>query len=313
MLWPMLDSKRFLPLSRFTVMREIILPHGEPAKKLENFLKKQFPIGYVRKVFRKSGVRINGRRAKPDDLLRPGDRIQLYIPFEADAENLKSALSTPKIDVIFEDNNLLVINKPAGLAVHEGKSDRKRDSLLGILESQYREADVKPQLVHRLDKDTSGLLLVAKNSKTAAELENSVETGKVDKQYLCLVVGRLQNNEGKLDFPLPGREGQPVRALTRYRVIKRFSETTLVRVTIETGRLHQIRLHFAKLGYPVVMDDQHGDFAFNKRFRKKYGLKRQFLHAEKLRLNYAGKTCEWSASLQEDLDNTLRSLSAQKL
>jgi len=313
MLRPMLDSKRFLPLSRFTVMREIILPLGEPAKKLENFLKKQFPIGYVRKVFRKNGVRINGRRAKPDDLLRPGDRIQLYIPFKADAENLKSALSTPKIDVLFEDNNLLVINKPAGLAVHEGKSDRKRDSLLGILESQYREADVKPQLVHRLDKDTSGLLLVAKNSKTAAELESSVETGKVDKQYLCLVVGRLQNYEGKLDFPLPGREGQPVRALTRYRVIKRFSETTLVRVTIETGRLHQIRLHFAKLGYPVVMDDQHGDFAFNKRFRKKYGLKRQFLHAEKLKLSYAGKTCEWSASLQEDLDKTLRSLSAQKL
>lgn len=312
MLWPMLDSKRFLPLSRIIVMREIILPHGEPVKKLENFLKKQFPISYVRKLFRKKGVRINGRRAKPDDLLRPGDRIQLYIPFETDGEKLKSALTAPKIDVLFEDNNLLVINKPAGLAVHEGKSDRKRDSLLGILENQYREASAKPQLVHRLDKDTSGLLLVAKNSKTAAELESSVETGRVDKQYLCLVVGRLQNNEGKVGFPLPGREGQPVRALTRYRVIKRFSETTLVRVAIETGRFHQIRLHFAQLGYPVVMDDQHGDFAFNKRFRKKYGLKRQFLHAERLMLNYAGKTCEWSASLQEDLDKTLRSLSAQK-
>jgi 23S rRNA pseudouridine955/2504/2580 synthase len=308
----MLDSKRFLPLSRITVMREIILPHGEPVKKLENFLKKQFPIGYVRKVFRKNGVRINGRRAKPDDLLRPGDRIQLYIPFEADGENRKSALSTPKIDVLFEDNNMLVINKPAGLAVHEGKSDRQRDSLLGILESQYREAGVKPQLVHRLDKDTSGLLLVAKNSKTAVELESSVETGKVDKQYLCLVVGRLQNNEGKLDFPLPGREGQPVRALTRYRVMKRFSETTLVRVTIETGRLHQIRLHFAKLGYPVVMDDQHGDFGFNKRFRKEFGLKRQFLHAQKLKLNYAGKAYDWSAPLAKDLEWALLMLSAEK-
>ena len=293
-------------------MREIILSNGEPTKKLENFLKKQFPIGYVRKVFRKNGVRINGRRAKPDDLLRPGDHIQLYIPFEADAENLKSALSTPKIDVLFEDNNLLVINKSAGLAVHEGKSDRKRDSLLGILESQYREADVKPQLVHRLDKDTSGLLLVAKNSKTAVELESSVETGKVHKQYLCLVVGRLQNNEGKLDFPLPGREGQPVRALTRYRVMRRFSETTLVRVTIETGRLHQIRLHFAKLGYPVVMDDQHGDFGFNKKFRKEFGLKRQFLHAEKLKLNYAGKAHDWSAPLAKDLERALLMLSAEK-
>jgi 23S rRNA pseudouridine955/2504/2580 synthase len=293
-------------------MREIILPHGETAKKLENFLKKQFPIGYVRKVFRKNGVRINGRRAKSDDLLRSGDRIQLYIPFEADAEKLRSALSTPKIDVLFEDNNLLVINKPAGLAVQESRTDSKRDSILGILESQYRDAGIRPQLVHRLDKDTSGLLLVAKAPKTAAELESAFETGKVDKQYLCLVVGRLKDNYGKIDFPLPGREDSPVRALTRYRVMKCYSDTTLVRVTIETGRLHQIRLHFSKLGYPVVMDDQHGDFAFNKRFRKKYGLKRQFLHAERLMLNYAGKTCEWSASLQEDLDKTLRSLSAQK-
>lgn len=294
-------------------MREIILPHGEPAKKLENFLKKQFPIGYVRKVFRKNGVRINGRRAKSDDLLRPGDRIQLYIPFDIDAENLRSATSTPKMDILFEDNNLLVINKPAGLAVQESRTDSKRDSILGIVESQYRDAGIRPQLVHRLDKDTSGLLLVAKAPKTAAELESAFETGKVDKQYLCLVVGRLKDNYGKIDFPLPGREGSPVRALTRYRVMKRYSDTTLVRVTIETGRLHQIRLHFAKLGYPVVMDDQHGDFAFNKRFRKKYGLKRQFLHAERLMLNYAGKMCVWSASLQEDLDKTLRALSAQKL
>ncbi len=82
-----------------------------------------------------------------------------------------------------------------------------------------------------------------------------------------------------------------MRALTRYRVVKRFSEVTLVRVAIETGRLHQIRLHFAKLGYPVVMDDQHGDFGFNKRFRKEYGLKRQFLHAEKLKIKTDGKVC----------------------
>jgi RluA family pseudouridine synthase len=294
-------------------MRDIVLPHGEPTKRLESFLKKQFPIGYVRKVFRKSGVRLNGRRAKPDDLLHPGDRIQLYIPFEAGAKQPKPGPSASKLDITYEDETLLVINKPAGLAVHENKTDSKRDTVLGILESQYRDTGVKPQLVHRLDKDTSGLLLVAKAPKTAAELENAFETGEIDKRYLCLIVGRLQSNEGKIDFALPGRDGNLVRALTRYRVVKRFSETTLVRVTIETGRLHQIRLHFAKLGYPVVMDNQHGDFAFNKRFYKKYGLKRQFLHAEKLKVNYAGKTWEWSASLQEDLDKTLRSLSAQKL
>jgi 23S rRNA pseudouridine955/2504/2580 synthase len=187
----------------------------------------------------------------------------------------------------------------------------KQESLLGILESQYRDRGIKPQLVHRLDKDTSGLLLVAKNAQAATELAGSFETGKVDKEYLCLVVGRLQTNEGKIDFPLPGRDGKPVRTLTRFRVVKQFSEVTLVRVAIETGRLHQIRLHFARLGYPVVADDQHGDFGFNKRFRKEFALKRQFLHAEKLRVNYAGKNRAWTAPLAKDLEKTLQLLSAE--
>jgi 23S rRNA pseudouridine955/2504/2580 synthase len=287
-------------------MREIVLRGSETPKKLENFLKKHFPIGYVRKVFRKNGVRINGRRAESDDIIRAGDRIQLYIPFEPEAATERR--SRAKVDIVFEDDSLLVINKPAGLAVHEGKTVSKQKSLLGILESQYHDRGIKPQLVHRLDKDTSGLLLVAKNQRAATELASSFETGKVDKEYLCLVVGRLQTNEGKIDFPLPGRDGKPVRALTRFRVVKRYSEVTLVRVASETGRLHQIRLHFAKLGYPVVTDDQHGDFGFNKRFRKEFALKRQFLHAEKLGLNYAGKQREWTAPLASDLQRALRLL-----
>jgi 23S rRNA pseudouridine955/2504/2580 synthase len=286
-------------------MREIVLPDSEAPKKLENFLKKHFPIGYVRKVFRKNGVRINGRRGESDNIIRAGDRIQLYIPFEPQAGPRRSRA---KIDIVFEGDSLLVINKPAGLAVHEGKTVSKQESLLGTLEDHYRDRSIKPQLIHRLDQDTSGLLLVAKNPQAATELASYFETGKVDKEYLCLVVGRLQTNEGKIDFPLPGRDGTPVRTLTRFRVVKRYSEVTLVRVAIETGRLHQIRLHFAKLGYPVVMDDQHGDFGFNKRFRKEYGLKRQFLHAEKLGLNYAGKQREWTAPLASDLQRALRLL-----
>jgi 23S rRNA pseudouridine955/2504/2580 synthase len=290
-------------------MREIVLSGAEAPKKLENFLKKHFPIGYVRKVFRKNGVRINGRRAESDNVIRAGDRIQLYIPFEPQVGAARR--SRAKIDIVFEGDSLLVINKPAGLAVHEGKTVSKQESLLGILEDYYRDRGIKPQLVHRLDKDTSGLLVVAKNPQAATELASSFETGKVDKEYLCLTVGRLQTNEGTIDFPLPGRDGKPVHTVTRFRVVKRFSQVTLVRVASETGRLHQIRLHFAKLGYPVAMDDQHGDFGFNKRFRKEYGLKRQFLHAEKLRLNYAGKQREWKAPLAKDLDNTLRMLSRQ--
>ncbi|HVR17673.1 MAG TPA: RluA family pseudouridine synthase [Candidatus Limnocylindrales bacterium] len=292
-------------------MREIALPDNETVKKLENFLKKQFPIGYVRKLFRKNSVRLNGRRAKPEDLVRAGDRIQLYIDFEKPAETFKPRPAPTKLDIIYEDNALVVLNKPAGIAVHEGKTVSKKESVLGILETQYRDRGIKPQLVHRLDKDTSGLLLVAKNPESAKELESCFETGAVEKEYLCLLVGRLPNHEGKIDFPLPGRGSNPVRALTRYRVVKKFSEVTLVRAAIETGRLHQIRLHFAKLGYPVVMDDQHGDFGFNKRFRKAYGLKRQFLHAEILKIKTKGKLLEWTVPLATDLGEILRLLAAQ--
>jgi 23S rRNA pseudouridine955/2504/2580 synthase len=286
-------------------MREILLPKNEAGKKLENFLKKEFPIGYVRKIFRKNAVRLNGSRAKPDDLVRGGDKVQLFIDYEKPAA--QSTLPV-RFEIIHEDEGLLVLNKPPGIAVHEGKSVRKKDSLLGMLEAGYRDRGIKPQLVHRLDKDTSGLLLVAKDSQTAEELEKTFETRAVEKEYLCLVVGRLPNNAGRIDFPLPGREGNPVRAVTRYRVVKRFSETTLVQVAIATGRLHQIRLHFATLGYPVVLDEQHGDFAFNKRFRREYGLKRQFLHAEKLKLNYQDKQRQWTAPLARDLEQTLQSL-----
>jgi len=287
-------------------MREILLPKHEAGKKLENFLKKEFPIGYVRKIFRKNAVRLNGHRAKPDDLVRAGDKVQLFIDYE---KPVAQAIVPVKFEIIYEDETLLVLNKPAGIAVHEGKTVRKRDSLLGMLEASYRDRGMKPQLVHRLDKDTSGLLLVAKKSQTAEALKKSFETHEVEKEYLCLLIGRLPNNAGEIDFPLPGREGNPVRALTRYQVVKKFSETTLVRVAIETGRLHQIRLHFAKLDWPVVLDQQHGDFAFNKRFRKEYGLKRQFLHAEKLKLNYQDRQREWTAPLAQDLDEVLRSLS----
>lgn len=289
-------------------MREIVVPAGEAAKKLENFLKKKFPIGYVRKLFRKNGIGLNGRRAKPDDAIHASDRIQLYIPFESQASKPTQSSSQRAIESVYEDESLLVIDKPAGLAVNEGKTVSKRESLAGFIERKYQEQKFRPKLAHRLDKDTSGLIVLAKSEKALAELESRFESGNVDKEYICLVVGRLPNIEGEIDFPLPGRDDNLVHAVTRYRVVKRFSETTLARVSIETGRLHQIRLHFAKLGYPVVMDDQHGDFNFNKRFRKEYGLKRQFLHAAKLAIDFGGKRHNWTAPLAQDLAQTLRLL-----
>jgi 23S rRNA pseudouridine955/2504/2580 synthase len=286
---------------------EILVPENEPPKRLENLLKKRFNIGYVRKVFRKNGVRLNGKRSGPADLAHPGDRIQLYIPFEKQKTPLKPARAHP-FEIIFDDEDLLVLNKPAGLAVHEGKGILKRDTVLGMLEEAYRARGVTPKLVHRIDKDTSGLLVAAKNAEIAERLEKLFETGTVEKEYIVLVAGRLHPRQGTIEFPLPGRDGRDVSAVTHYRVEEEFSDTTLVRVRIETGRMHQIRLHFAELSHPVVMDDEHGDFAFNKKFRKACGLKRQFLHAAKIGFEYRGKKWQWTAELPWDLADTLKSL-----
>lgn len=288
---------------------EIVVPQTEQPKKLENFLKKRFPIGYVRKLFRRSGVRLNGRRSGPNEFAGPGDRIELFIPFEQRESSAgEKTLPRTGFEILFEDDNLLVVNKQAGMAVHEGREILKRHSLLGMLEATYGSHRIR--LVHRIDKETSGLLVVAKQDAVAEELEKLFEEGEVQKDYLALVKGRLHPRKGRIDFPLPGREGRAVRALTLYEVEREFSGTTLVLVKIETGRMHQIRLHFAKLGHPVVLDGQHGDFAFNKQFRKAYGLKRQFLHARSIALDYRGKRRKWTARLPVDLARTLKSLEA---
>jgi 23S rRNA pseudouridine955/2504/2580 synthase len=286
---------------------EIVVPPNEPPKRLENLLKKRFNVGYVRKLFRKNGVRLNGKRSGPEELARAGDRIQLYIPFEKQ----KAAPKTPRaqpFEIIFEDKDLIVIDKPAGIAVHEGKDILKRNSLLGMLEEFYRSRGIAPRLAHRIDKDTSGLLVAAKNVKTAEKLEAMFEKSAVEKEYLALVIGRLHPKHSTIQIPLPGRDGRPVSAVTHYRVEKEFTDTTLARVRIETGRMHQIRLHFAALGHPVVMDDEHGDFAFNKQFRKTYGLKRQFLHAATVAFEYRGKKRKWTSGLPDELARILKSL-----
>ena len=290
-------------------MQEISITAGESSKKLENFLKKRFPIGYIRKLFRKKGVRLNGKRSKPDDLIAPGDCIQLYIPFEHSPQLARqNPTLQADVNIIFEDDEIIVLNKPAGIAVHEGKDVLKRHSILGMLEAKYRPQGIAPRLVHRLDKDTSGVLIAVKKEATARQFEGLFADGGVEKEYVCLLVGRLQQNEGVIDLQLSGREGKAVRALTRFRVAKRFSETTLVRANIATGRMHQIRLHFARYGHPVVMDDQHGDFSYNKKFRKAYGLRRQFLHASTVALEYRGKRRSWTAPLPADLAKTLELL-----
>lgn len=232
------------------------------------------------------------------------------MPGEIAAPGAASAKPAPRapFKVVFEDADLLVIDKPAGLSVQETRDTLRRHTLEGMLLAIYRPKGIVPKLVHRLDKETSGLIVVAKRPQVADELERQFETRAVEKEYLVLVVGRLFPKQGAIEFPLPGRDGRLVGARTVYRVEKEFSETTLARVKTETGRMHQIRLHFARLRRPVVGDRQHGDFAFNKRFNRRYHLRRQFLHAATIAFDHKGKKRRWTAPLPDDLRRVLKAL-----
>jgi 23S rRNA pseudouridine955/2504/2580 synthase len=290
---------------------EIVVPLNEEPKRLENFLKKRFNIGYVRKVFRKNGVRLNGRRSGPGASVLPGDRVELYIPFEKQPPNTKTPGALP-FKILFEDEDIIVIDKSAGIAVHEGRGILKRNTVLGMLEAAYRARGITPTLAHRIDKETSGLLVAVKNEPAAEWLQTLFRERRVEKEYFALVKGKLFPERGTIDFPLPGREGRTVSAATHYKVEKEFSDTSLVRARIDSGRMHQIRLHFAKLGHPVVMDHKHGDFEFNWRFARAYGLKRQFLHAAMIGFRHRGKKQKWSAPLPEELTNALQRLEGRQ-
>jgi RluA family pseudouridine synthase len=294
-------------------MQSIKIPQSQTGKTIERFLARNFPIGYVRKLFRKRGVRLNGKRARAQDILHAGDLIELFLLFEPEPHRPASTVTDRHLQVLYQNNDVLVLNKPPGIAVHEAKSITREQTVLGRLEARYRDAPFTPRLVHRLDKDTSGLLLVAKNDATAADLESQFESARIDKEYVCLVVGQPIRSSGTIDSPLPGRDGKPARAMTHYRIVERFVDTSLLRVTIETGRMHQIRLHLAQLGHPVVLDSRHGDFKFNRSFRKATGLKRQFLHAARMRLTYKGERFVWTAPLPNDLQRTLHALAGERV
>ena len=210
-----------------------------------------------------------------------------------------------RYEVVFEDADLLVIDKPAGLSVQESDTTLRRHTLEGLLQAAYRPKGIVPRLVHRIDKETSGLIVVAKRPQVADDLEKMFETRAVEKEYLVLVVGWLFPKQGTIDFSLPGRDGRLVGARTLYRVEKEFSETTLARVKTGTGRMHQIRLHFAHIRHPLVGERK---YAYGRDAVLRH--KRAALHAASIAFDppWGGSPIRVEAPLPLDLQNLLAKL-----
>ncbi|MDH3451625.1 MAG: RluA family pseudouridine synthase, partial [Gammaproteobacteria bacterium] len=192
--------------------------------------------------------------------------------------------------VLFEDDDLLVINKPSGLAVHGGSGIR-----VGIIETLRAAGYPKLELVHRLDRETSGCLLLAKRRTTLTQLNAELRAGTMRKEYLTLVAGHWERAE-TVELPLQRQRGKHRTtstsaagraAITNFEPFEFLADTTLMRVWLQTGRTHQIRVHAAARGYPVAGDTRYGDFAFNRAMRN-YGLRRMFLHAASIACGHAG-------------------------
>ena len=277
--------------------RIVRVPEDREGQRLDNFLLGQLkgaPRSLVYKLVRSGQVRVNGGRAKAERKLEAGDEVRIPPVRLADegerAPPPKGLLAALDAAIVFEDTRLLALNKPSGLASHGGSgiSHGAIESLRALRPNQSLE------LVHRLDRDTSGLLIVAKKRSALTELQALMrEEGGIAKRYLALLVGRMPDGTMSVDAPLhiglrQGGErhvqvnaaGKP--SLSHIRVLERRGGHSYSEVRIETGRTHQIRVHSAHIGHPVAGDDKYGDAEVNRRLREQVGLKRLFLHASSL-------------------------------
>jgi 23S rRNA pseudouridine955/2504/2580 synthase len=294
-------------------------------QRIDNFLFSQLktiPKSRIYRALRGGEIRVNKKRVKAEYRLQGGDIIRLP-PFKMVTSAptvVRSHEFAPLLKrIIYEDADLLVLNKPPGMAVHGGT-----DTSFGVIDAlrQARPEIKNLELVHRLDKGTSGCLIIAKNRTALKYLHELMRESQVEKEYLCLVKGVwpaggkrhvkvalkkniLQSGERMVRVDSSGKE-----AHTEFSVVETFKNCSLVKARLHTGRTHQIRVHLAHIGYPLVGDDKYGDWEFTKQLRNHTGLKRMFLHAQQIsfKLPNSEKTITIEAPLDKDLSQCLQQL-----
>lgn len=289
-------------------MREIIIDAKEANQRIDKFVRKYLcdaPLDVIYKTFRKKDIKINHHWVKQDYILKAGDLLQIYLSedmitsFHKPREIIKADLTHP---ILYEDENVLAVLKPAGLLVH-GDENEKRNTLTNqVLNYLYQKGEYDPHIhhgfvpapAHRLDRNTSGIVLYGKNLPALQALLSIFEEKKeITKTYLALVVGNVKQ-DGEIHLSLrkdaekgmvriaSSKDKDAKSALTRFRVIERFPNFSLLEVNILTGRTHQIRVHMQAIGHPIIGDSKYGDFQKNKSFFQKYHFDHQFLHARSL-------------------------------
>ena len=322
--------------------------------RLDRFLRKAFPdesLSVFFAVIRKKKVRVNGVVGKANQMLQEGDTVCIYENFKSvdnnsdfgfrNSELNKSENTTQKgwakassaekqsgwgakeLDIVIQTEDYVVVNKPSGLASQPGSGTRPGESLVEYLwEWGRREGlDFKPTIAHRLDQETSGMIIAALHGDTLRELTRMIREHEVDKFYYALVKGNLKKDKGTINETLTrtdaakgskmkvgetGKDAQ--KAVTHYRVKQHYEGYDLVKIQLETGRMHQIRAHFASIGHPLLGDTRYGDFALNREVKKQLGLHRLFLHSCRLEFTWHGEKIVLDCSLPKELQAVINQL-----
>src|SRR5713226_6353216 len=295
----------------------VIVPPLAAGERLDSFLHRhsdERSRSEWQRLIGLEAIRLNGLPTKPGQRLTSGDRIQI-VPVAPELD-LPPQDEVP-FEVVFVDPSMVVVNKPAGVVVHPAPGNMRGTLVNGLLarfpELRDENGDLRPGIVHRLDKDTSGLLVVGRTLAATAALQRQIQSRSPEKRYLVLVRGNINEDEGLIDAPiardLRNRQRMAVRAggrdaQTRFWVRERFGEWTLVEALLLTGRTHQLRVHFAYIGHPVAGDETYG------RSQSLAGLDRQFLHSYSLQLKSPHDDTQhaFEAELPADLADALQRL-----
>lgn len=273
----------------------------------------------IQRLIEEGNILVNGQKKKISYKVQIGDNIEINIP-EAKETDIK-AEDIP-LEVAYEDRDIIVVNKPKGMVVHpaNGNPDGTLvNAIMNICKGSLSGigGEIRPGIVHRLDKDTSGLLIVAKNDLAHINMSTQIKNREVKKIYIALVKGNINENEATINMPIgrstKDRKKMAVRkegkeAVTHFKVLKRYGDYTLLKIKIDTGRTHQIRVHMAEIGHPVV-----GDMVYSKG-KNEFGVEGQMLHATSLDFKHpiTGKEMHLEADLPEYFKNVLNELDSRK-
>ncbi|MCA6220487.1 23S rRNA pseudouridine(955/2504/2580) synthase RluC [Photorhabdus antumapuensis] len=307
------------------VVQFVTIDDDEAGQRVDNFLLarlKGVPKSMIYRIVRKGEVRVNKGRIKPEYKLSEGDVVRIPPVRVAERQEIPVSAKLDKVAalddcILYEDDHILVLNKPSGTAVHGGSG-----LSFGVIEGLrvLRSAAKFLELVHRLDRDTSGILLIAKKRSALRALHEQLRLKQMQKDYLALVQGQWQSHCKVVQAPLlknilqsgerivkVSNEGKP--SETRFKVEERFANATLVKASPVTGRTHQIRVHAQYAGHPIAFDDRYGDKVFDSQLSDT-GLNRLFLHASALKFTHpsTGETLRLEAPMDEQLRYCIKTL-----